>query len=81
MSMLTVRDLDPTVKSRLQRRAAQHGRSMEAEVRHILAVAVELDADEPDLVGSLRRHFRGANFAIELPDRSTAQQRPVDFGA
>jgi len=79
MSMLTVRDLDPEVKSKLRRRAAQHGRSMEAEIRQILTDAVAEELPEPDLVASIRRHFADADFALELPDRGTAQQRPVDF--
>ena len=40
MATLTVRDLDDTVRDRLRVLAAQHGRSMEAEVRAILTEAV-----------------------------------------
>lgn len=36
MSSITIRNLDPAVKERLRVRAAQHGHSMEAEVRSIL---------------------------------------------
>jgi plasmid stability protein len=36
MSSITIRNLDPGVKERLRVRAAQHGRSMEAEARRIL---------------------------------------------
>ena len=68
MSMLTVRDLDPEVKEKLRRRAARHGRSMEAEARLILAAAVEA-ADEPvDLVASIRHHFGDTRLELELPD-------------
>ncbi len=79
MTMLTVRDLDPHVKDKLRRRAARHGRSMEAEVRQILTDAVEAADDAVDLVSSIRRHFAGTGVQLELPDRSAAQQRPVDF--
>ena len=76
MSMLTVRDLDPEVKEKLRRRAARHGRSMEAEARLILAAAVEA-ADEPvDLVASIRHNFGDTGLELELPDRSTVQ-RPI----
>jgi len=34
---ITVRNLDETVKQKLRQQAARHGRSMEAEVRDILA--------------------------------------------
>ncbi|MCX0271226.1 toxin-antitoxin system [Nocardia zapadnayensis] len=40
MASITIRDLDRDVKERLRRRAAVHGRSMEAEARDILAAAV-----------------------------------------
>ncbi|WP_428492625.1 FitA-like ribbon-helix-helix domain-containing protein [Rhodopila sp.] len=36
MSSITVRNLDPAIKKRLRRRAAEHGHAMEAEVRRIL---------------------------------------------
>ena len=39
MSSLTVRNLGEDIKKRLKLRAARHGRSMEEEVRHILAGA------------------------------------------
>jgi plasmid stability protein len=41
MAQIIVRNLEDDVKARLQRRAARHGRSMEAEVRHILRDAVK----------------------------------------
>jgi antitoxin FitA len=81
MTMLAVRDLDPHVKDKLRRRAARHGRSMEAEVRHILTAAVESGDDLVDLVSSVRRHFAGVSVQLELPDRSTSQQRPSEFGS
>ena len=40
MGQLVVRNIENTVKVRLQRRAKQHGRSMEEEVRDILRNAV-----------------------------------------
>ena len=40
MAQLVVRNLEASVKSRLQRRAARSGRSMEEEVRDILRNAV-----------------------------------------
>jgi plasmid stability protein len=43
MAMLTVRNLPDEVHRALRLRAAQHGRSTEAEVREILAVAVKPD--------------------------------------
>ena len=40
MAMLTIRNLPDDVHRALRVRAAQHGRSTEAEVREILAIAV-----------------------------------------
>ncbi|TMZ65819.1 plasmid stabilization protein, partial [Klebsiella pneumoniae] len=34
MATLTIRDFDDELKAALRVRAAEHGRSMEAEVRH-----------------------------------------------
>jgi plasmid stability protein len=51
---LVLRDLPDTVRSGLQRRAAQHGRSLEAEVREVLQQAVAevagvtVNTTEPD---------------------------------
>jgi antitoxin FitA len=81
MSMLTVRDLDPEVKEKLRQRAARHGRSMEAEARLILAAAVETSDEPVDLVASIRKHFSGSGIKLELPDRTSAVQRPVTFGS
>jgi plasmid stability protein len=40
MGQLVVRNIENAVKTRLQRRARRHGRSMEEEVREILRSAV-----------------------------------------
>ena len=40
MAMLTVRNLPDEIHRAIRARAAQHGRSMEAEVRDILAASV-----------------------------------------
>ena len=49
MAQILVRNLDDRLKGRLQRRAKQHGRSMEAEAREILREA--LKAEETQAVG------------------------------
>jgi plasmid stability protein len=54
MGTLLIRDLDEDVKSRLRRRAAEHGRSMEAEARAIIASAV----DQATPVRGLGSHIR-----------------------
>ena len=46
MATLTIRNLPDEVRDRLRVRAAQNGRSMEAEARDVLSKAI--DAPEPD---------------------------------
>jgi antitoxin FitA len=43
MGQLVVRNIENAVKTRLQRRARRHGRSMEEEVRDILRSAVSAE--------------------------------------
>jgi antitoxin FitA len=59
MATLTIRNVDAAVKERLRVRAAQHGRSMEAEIRSILSEAVAEDRDRPELnlAEAIRRRF------------------------
>lgn len=57
MAALNIRNLDETVKRRLQIRAARHGRSMEAEAREILAEAVREPADSAGLFTALLDRF------------------------
>ena len=52
MGTLTIRQLDERTHARLRGRAAEHGRSVEAEVRAILDAAVNLP--EQNLLLSLR---------------------------
>jgi antitoxin FitA len=49
MSSVTIRGIDPAVKERLRVRAAQNGRSMEAELRAIVTEAVEAPVRPPEL--------------------------------
>jgi len=57
VAALSIRDLDDAVKEKLRIRAAQHGRSMEAEIRAILTAAVTHDAPRTDLFGALTERF------------------------
>lgn len=47
MAMITVRNLDENIKRKLRLRAAQNGRSMEAEVRELLTAAVDWGYSPP----------------------------------
>jgi len=54
MASIVIRNLDDSVKAGLKIRAAEHGRSMEEEARHILRTAVEGEAASGSLVASIR---------------------------
>jgi antitoxin FitA len=70
VAALSIRDLDDSVKQRLQSRAARHGRSMEAEVRAILTEAVREPADSAGLFTVLMDRFDMLGGAdLELPGR------------
>ena len=66
MATLTVRNLDDDVQQRLRRRAVEHGRSMEAEARHILTVAV----GTPSMIVDWIAATSGLGVDLELRDRT-----------
>lgn len=77
MSTLTIRQLDERTHARLRGRAAEHGRSVEAEVRAILDAAVNVP--EQNLLLSLHAAMSGAGGVnLDLPTRDD-QPRPVDL--
>lgn len=55
MTTLTIRNLDERLKRNLRLRAAGHGRSMEQEVRVILADALASPQPNPDGAAWLQR--------------------------
>lgn len=76
MSTLTIRQLDERTHARLRGRAAEHGRSVEAEVRAILDAAVNVP--ERNFLLSLRDVVADVGgLDLELPPR-TDKPRPVD---
>lgn len=77
MANLTVRGLDDNLHARLRIRAAQHGHSMEAEVRAILK---EQLADESSKTGlGSRIHARFAS--VGHPDLQQLQREAVPRAA
>lgn len=80
MASLNVRQLDPKLKERLRVRAAQHGRSMEAEARAILKAALDDTTQETgaDLVADIRRRFAPlGGVELELPSREPGREPPT----
>jgi antitoxin FitA len=76
MTAVSIRNLDPEVKARLRVRAAEHGRSMEAEIRAILseAVAEQRPAGLFDAIRAVSLQHGGIE--LEFP-RQKRRQRPV----
>lgn len=81
MAAVSIRDLDDGVRERLRVRAAQHGRSMEAEIRAILTEAV-CDADaRPGLFLTLADRFAGLGGVDLEPASRALTPRPAELPA
>ena len=80
MAQFVVRNLENTVKARLQRRARRHGRSMEEEAREILRSAVQKD-DEP--IGGLGSDIAGlfakVGLKTDIPELRGHRLQPASF--
>jgi len=76
---ISIRNLDDSVRDRLRIRAASHGRSMESEVRAILAEAV-MEPGQPAgfLEAAFDRFSALGGVELDLPERST-RVRGADF--
>jgi plasmid stability protein len=81
VAALSIRNLDETVKRRLQVRAAQHGRSMEAEARAILTESLLEPDDAAGLFTELLDRFGVlGGVDLDLPERHEPA-RAADFTA
>ncbi len=89
MGSMTIRQIDDDMKDWLRRRAAETGRSVEGEVRHILAR--ERDRDDPENyppgmaprpdegIGSYLYRISRPGFELDLPERAfEAMRNPFD---
>lgn len=81
MAQLVVRNLEEDVKTRLQKRAKRHGRSMEEEVRDILRDAVRKESQRTEGLGTrIANRFRGKGLDEPIRElRGEVWARPVDF--
>jgi len=76
VATLTIRNLDPAIKERLRVRAAQHGHSMEAEVRSILKSTLREPAPNlHDRIRALVDPLGGID--LDLPPREPARDPPT----
>jgi plasmid stability protein len=72
---LSVRKLDDETLARLRMRAAQHGVSMEEEVRRILKEAVST----PERLGDLALKIFGSKGGVDLELPKRTPHEPVDL--
>lgn len=83
MAILTVRNLPDDVHRALRVRAAQHGRSTEAEVREILAATVkpEKRVRMGDALAAIGRNIGLTNedFAVFERVRDKTAAKPLNF--
>ena len=78
MAALSIRNLDDGVHERLRVRAAEHGQSMEAEVRSILEEAVQ-DEEDDDLISTwMKLSDEIGGVELDIPPR-TGMPREIDF--
>jgi antitoxin FitA len=71
MAQILVRDIEDDIKERLQRRAARHGHSMEAEIRDILRDVVKEDISPAGGLGTeIATLFKGIGLqeGEEIPE-------------
>jgi plasmid stability protein len=80
MATLTIRDFDDELKAALRVRAAEQGRSTEAEAREILRAALTRPSSPgPEMGIRIRQRFSGGvNAEIEPPAR-TERPRAAEF--
>jgi plasmid stability protein len=77
VAQLVVRDLESDIKARLKKRAARHGRSLEAEVRDILRDAVK-DDDAPGGGLGTRAASRFAELHLKEDELSELPRRTLE---
>ena len=78
MASLTIRGLESELKARLRVRAAQHGRSMEEEVRVIVRGALsDVDPTPTNLAVAIHERFRELDgVELVLPAREPMREPP-----
>ncbi len=80
MAQFVVRNLEEDIKTRLKRRAARHGRSMEEEIRQILRNAAK-DSSRPiaKLGSRIAGRFSSSGLKIDLPELRGQAVRPAEL--
>jgi len=77
MASLTIRNLDEPLKAKLRLQSAQHGCSMEAEVRNILRQVLMPVATPLDFADRVHQRFAGLNVdSLPIPERQSVRTPP-----
>jgi plasmid stability protein len=80
MAQLIVRNIEKTVKEKLQKRAAEAGHSMEEEVRDILRDAVKGDGTPEKGLGTrIAERFRGIGLKEPIQELRGFTIEPIKF--
>ena len=80
MAQMVVRNLEQSVKTRLQRRAKRNGRSMEEEVRDILRNAANEPGKPSGGLGSeIAALVRGTGLKFEIEEFRGHPVKPATF--
>jgi plasmid stability protein len=80
VAQILIRQLDDDLKARLQRRARQHGRSTEEEVREILRNAVRDEDQSPARLGSrIAARFTKVGLDQPIPELRGHTVEPARF--
>ena len=78
MATLTIRDLDDDLRAQLRVRAAEHGRSMEAEVRAILRETLAKPPPTSRLGSRIHHRFASlGEFELDIPVRADLPRAPA----
>ena len=78
MASITIRNLDDGLKRRLRIRAAEHGRSMEEEVREILRQSIGPAAPPRNLGQVIHDRFAAlGGVELDLPARGPMREPPA----
>ena len=77
MAILTVRNLEDSIKAKLRLVAAEHGQSMEEEVRQILKRALIQENQDKGLASRINQYFsESADVSLQLRNRSLPRNAP-----
>ena len=80
MAQFVVRNLEDDVAEKLKRRAKQHGRSMEDEVRHLLRSALQEPRSVRLKLGTrIAQRFQRTGLTTDLPEWRGLSASPAEF--